>query len=463
MKTPWNRRAFTLIELLVVIAIISVLIALLLPAVQAAREAARRSQCVNNLKQIGLALHNYISATNVLPPGRINSHIAGLGNCWGMYAQLLPQLEQQVIFNCFNFNLPPDVDATPTVTTAEANSTGFMSFINTLLCPSDSDPVLVMVGSGNAGTLNATHNYNVNTGSGYPVVQYPAAPLTGYPNGTFYENSRSSPASFVDGMSNTVCVSETIRSVPDATYASNPLGVFLVTGNNSTSGPPLNTDADYATYCLSLLSNTTQYQDTRGVRWHFGRRDTACTTTGGGPMIHSPIAGAACRTATAPTPSGTGCRSILRHEACIPEGSTPSWPTDTSSSSRIRSASQPGRRWRPSPVARSFPPTHSDRLPASSPATRNLTSAMVFNDRRRDEVELTETGTSSRRGNRVRHDEDQGNASDSEPALSLCSLFHSRPFNTCSGPDPQAASEPDAVARPLHGAGCEQRPGDRAR
>ena len=412
MKTPRNRRAFTLIELLVVIAIISVLIALLLPAVQAAREAARRSQCVNNLKQIGLALHNYISATNVLPPGRINSHIAGLGNCWGMYAQLLPQLEQQVIFNAFNFNLPPDVDTAPNVTYAEANSTGFMSFINTLLCPSDSDPVLVTV----SGTLNATHNYNVNTGSGYPVVQYPAAPLTGYPNGTFYENSRSSPASFVDGMSNTVCVSETIRSVPNATYASNPLDVFLITStDNATNGPPLNSDADYQNLCLTIPSSTTkQFQATRGVRWHYGRRDTPCTTTGGGPMIHSPIAGAACRTATAPTPSGTGCRSILRHEARIPEGSTPSWPTDTSSSSRIRSASQPGRRWRPSPVARSFPPTHSDRLPGWSSATRNLMSAMVFNDRRRDEVELTETGTSSRRGNRVRHDEDRGNASDSE-------------------------------------------------
>jgi prepilin-type N-terminal cleavage/methylation domain-containing protein len=112
--------AFTLIELLVVIAINAVLIALLLPAAQAAREAARRAECVNNLKQIGVALHNYISITNVLPPGRINSHIAGLGNCWGAYAQMLPELEQQAIFN---FNLPTDVDDTPSVTTALANAT----------------------------------------------------------------------------------------------------------------------------------------------------------------------------------------------------------------------------------------------------------------------------------------------------------------------------------------------------
>src|SRR5271166_1932287 len=265
MKTPRNRRAFTLIELLVVIAIISVLIALLLPAVQAAREAARRAQCVNNLKQIGLALHDYISATNVLPPGRINSYIAGFGNCWGTYAQLLPQLEQQVIFNAFNFNLPPDVDDDPSVTTAVANSTGYMTFINTLLCPSDSSPVLCTV----AGTLNATHNYNVNTGSGYPVVQYPATPLTGFPNGPFFENSRSSPSTFVDGMSNTVAVSETIRSIPNATYASNPLLVFLVTGDNATTGPALTSDADYQSLCLQRAATDT-FQATRGVRWHYG-------------------------------------------------------------------------------------------------------------------------------------------------------------------------------------------------
>src|ERR1700728_25774 len=110
-RTMTGRRGFTLIELLVVIAIIAVLIALLLPAVQAAREAARRAQCVNNLKQIGLALHNYLSSINTFPPGRFNTHITGNGNVWGGYSQLLPQLEQQALYNSFNFGLAPELEA----------------------------------------------------------------------------------------------------------------------------------------------------------------------------------------------------------------------------------------------------------------------------------------------------------------------------------------------------------------
>jgi prepilin-type N-terminal cleavage/methylation domain-containing protein/prepilin-type processing-associated H-X9-DG protein len=261
MRFRRRRSGFTLIELLVVIAIIAVLIALLLPAVQAAREAARRMQCTNNLKQIGLALHNYISSIGVLPPGRFNSHIAGHGNCWGTYAQLLPQLDQTAIYNAFNFNLPPDTD-----TLAVSNSTGFETFLTTLLCPTDSAPQLITV----SGVQFATHNYNLNVGSGYPVVQSPIAPLTGSPNGPFFENSRIGPEAFTDGLSNTTAVTETIRSTATSTYANDPLGVFLVTGNNSTTGPPINSDADYAALCLSLPSTTTQFQATRGVRWHYG-------------------------------------------------------------------------------------------------------------------------------------------------------------------------------------------------
>jgi prepilin-type N-terminal cleavage/methylation domain-containing protein len=261
MITERNHRAFTLIELLVVIAIISVLIALLLPAVQAAREAARRIQCTNNLKQIGLALHNYISFAGVLPPGRFNSYIAGHGNCWGMYSQLLPQLDQLTIYNAFNFNLPPDTDVL-----SASNSTGFETFLTTLICPSDSSPQLITVGAGQF----ATHNYNVNVGACYSVVQNPLPPLAGLPNGPFFENSRIGPAQFNDGMSNTTAVTETVRSTPTSTYANDPLGVFLVTGNNSTTGPPISSDADYASLCLSLPSATAQFQATRGVRWHYG-------------------------------------------------------------------------------------------------------------------------------------------------------------------------------------------------
>src|SRR5881398_1628606 len=103
-----KRQGFTLIELLVVIAIIAILIALLLPAVQAAREAARRAQCVNNLKQIGLALHNYVSAVGVFPPGYVsrvdptvldacnqdaeNQHGVDLGTGWAWGSMILPQM-----------------------------------------------------------------------------------------------------------------------------------------------------------------------------------------------------------------------------------------------------------------------------------------------------------------------------------------------------------------------------------
>ncbi len=138
--TPKIRRGFTLIELLVVIAIIAVLIALLLPAVQAAREAARRAQCNNNLKQIGLALHNYHQTNNIFPPGHSESAsainfaggYAGWGE-WSAQAMMLAYMEQatssttaSISFSAGAYNYG-----------AYCNVTTYNTVINTFMCPSD--------------------------------------------------------------------------------------------------------------------------------------------------------------------------------------------------------------------------------------------------------------------------------------------------------------------------------------
>jgi prepilin-type N-terminal cleavage/methylation domain-containing protein/prepilin-type processing-associated H-X9-DG protein len=140
------RRGFTLIELLVVIAIIAVLIALLLPAVQAAREAARRVSCVNNLKQIGLALHNYHQINDVFPPGGFPAYTptANTGNnsSPSAHARLLPFLEQQPLFDALNWSLPVINDPSPPGTgyAPYANTTVTITRLNAFLCPSDMTP-----------------------------------------------------------------------------------------------------------------------------------------------------------------------------------------------------------------------------------------------------------------------------------------------------------------------------------
>jgi prepilin-type N-terminal cleavage/methylation domain-containing protein/prepilin-type processing-associated H-X9-DG protein len=270
IKLSKKRKGFTLIELLVVISIIAVLISLLLPAVQAAREASRRTNCVNNLKQIGLGLYNYESAHSVFPPGRINTYVAGNGHCWSAYSQMLPFIEQQYLYYTMNFSMNPDPDYS--VANSIVNATASIVQPSFLLCPSDPAPKPITVGGSNWGV----QNYLMNVGSGYSVVQSPPLGMSP-PNGIFYENSAVSIASILDGTSMTICVSETQRSSlgaptgfsSSAAFAQNPLGGFVITGNNTAgNGPPIRDNNDYQTRCI--VTNPPGFQPTRGVKWVYG-------------------------------------------------------------------------------------------------------------------------------------------------------------------------------------------------
>src|SRR5688500_3602872 len=135
-----RRRGFTLIELLVVIAIIAVLIALLLPAVQSARDAARRSQCKNNLKQIGLALHSFHDVKKHFPPGNITDGNLGQQNHgnWAIY--ILPFLEQEALYDQYNDagGLGYEYSYTPDVYNQNnANRAACSKLVETYTCPSD--------------------------------------------------------------------------------------------------------------------------------------------------------------------------------------------------------------------------------------------------------------------------------------------------------------------------------------
>ena len=219
------RRGFTLIELLVVIAIISVLIALLLPAVQAAREAARRSQCVNNLKQIGLGLHNYHDALGTFPPGYVSRYkLDGtdpgyadddLGTGWAWGAMILPQLEQNNRFNAANFNLGVDY---------RANDTASLARMSVFLCPSDSTPETVPVrDEQNSATIDnvGTSNYVGCFGVGE------VGDAIGRGQGMFYRNSRTTFAAITDGTSQTVAVGERSHNLSYVTWSARSTGGWL--------------------------------------------------------------------------------------------------------------------------------------------------------------------------------------------------------------------------------------------
>lgn len=186
---------FTLIELLVVIAIIAVLIALLLPAVQAAREAARRIQCVNNLKQFGLALHNYESVAGAWPPSLVVAR-NGSGywsNGWSIHGRLLPLLEQGAVFNAINFTFAYSVPDNTTV--------GQLT-LSAFLCPSEPHPEPKPTSHGHMGVTS----YAWNEGDWF--VWGGLTSLGANNRGVFGPNRSRRMADFSDGLSNTLAGSE---------------------------------------------------------------------------------------------------------------------------------------------------------------------------------------------------------------------------------------------------------------
>ncbi|MSR60423.1 MAG: DUF1559 domain-containing protein [Planctomycetaceae bacterium] len=202
MSQTKHQKAFTLIELLVVIAIIAVLVGLLLPAVQQAREAARRSQCKNNLKQIGLALHNYLDAHTVFPPSFCIGF--GDGGRWSPIARILPYLDQANAYNLADLNINYSVGVNATSGVCEIA-------VPINRCPSEVNRAV------RTGTPNhSPPNYAFNGGSWKLFTHAPVLTSGGTPgDGAFAPNSRFSSADFRDGMSNTLCFSEIKTYTPN--------------------------------------------------------------------------------------------------------------------------------------------------------------------------------------------------------------------------------------------------------
>ncbi len=200
MRTSSSRgapRGFTLIELLVVIAIIAVLIALLLPAVQQAREAARRSQCKNNLKQLALALHNYESSHRVFPPGGL-----GYPFVWSAQAQLLPYVDQAGLNNLLIFEVPPMLafgGAYDPVKVA-ANDAAAQLSLPLLVCPSDNDRV--------PGSVYGGISYPACAGSGLNGPGTADDGSISNADGVIFSRSKIGFRDVLDGTSQTIAFGE---------------------------------------------------------------------------------------------------------------------------------------------------------------------------------------------------------------------------------------------------------------
>jgi prepilin-type N-terminal cleavage/methylation domain-containing protein/prepilin-type processing-associated H-X9-DG protein len=208
-----HRDAFTLIELLVVIAIIAILVGLMLPAIQRVRESASRTQCRNNLKQIGLALHMYHDAKKAFPPGyksQVSPTNVDLGPGWGWASFILPYLEQENLYKQIRFQ--NDI-ADPVNASAAAQSLAIF------LCPSDSPPEN-FVPAGSSATVG-TSNYVGMFGT--PEIS--DDPSKG--NGIFFRNSRVNIQMITDGTSNTCMIGERSSNLALVTWTGSVTGSWV--------------------------------------------------------------------------------------------------------------------------------------------------------------------------------------------------------------------------------------------
>jgi prepilin-type N-terminal cleavage/methylation domain-containing protein/prepilin-type processing-associated H-X9-DG protein len=247
-----GRRAFTLTEILVVISIIGILIALLLPAVQAARESARRARCMANLRQIGLAIHGYHAVYEMFPPSQLETS-PGAGNSQiAALTFILPQLEQQPLYAAINFEFYPyDSYDTPT----KANFTARNARLGIFLCPSDGEP-------------EHANNYRLNRGK-----YDPRCGRLWF--GPFSLGWLPSQASVTDGLARTAFASERVAgSFVDG--ANEPDRDVRVPIQPLPSSP---TDDQYVPYCLA--TERAWWQHVAGRYWFYtGMYDTDNNHTG---------------------------------------------------------------------------------------------------------------------------------------------------------------------------------------
>jgi prepilin-type N-terminal cleavage/methylation domain-containing protein len=259
MRKPLLRKGFTLIELLVVIAIIAILIALLLPAVQQAREAARRSQCKNNLKQFGLALHNYHDTYNKLPAGRGMWNYAS--NRRGDYTAavaLLPYLDQAPMFAAIDAagqaGAAPYTGAPPHPYTCNATTPYWVATLPVNVCPSDPD--------GTANNNCGRRNYKFSAGT--TVINN----YSGATNGAFAHSwapqGTKGLRDFIDGTSNTILMSERCQGINTVNEVKSR-SVFTFTGLDTNAAQCLATVGPNNTYGSGTLSSWAP-----GSLWAFG-------------------------------------------------------------------------------------------------------------------------------------------------------------------------------------------------